>query len=119
MITFWGITNFWEVTFLLRMIISWAETTCSTRNICVKGTSIEGTGIRVTYIKGTYIGDTSTCANNIYIRDIRNIGTCIRSTCVNSISAIKHSGIYSQFFQNLEVGNTRLKIWVVADYIYI
>ena len=58
-----------------------------TRDTCARGTSA-----RDTFFAG------GACVKGVFVR-----GACTENTCAGGASAIKHSGIHSQFFQILEV----------------
>ena len=101
--TFFGVINSLKMTFLLGVIIFLAKVACSVKNTHIKGAgtegaSIEGANIEATYIKGAYIRDASTCASNTCIKSSCSIDTCIKSAYIDSVSAIKHFGMYLQSF---------------------
>lgn len=121
-ITFLGVTNSSEVTFLLQVTISLVEVVCYVGSIYGKDTDTEGTSIKSSCIRGVYARVASlegtcagvegscisgTCTKNICIEVASDEGTC-----VGSIWAVKCLRIYLQSFQNLELGSTRLEIRV-------
>lgn len=93
-----------------------------TRDTCIGGTYvtvayIEGVCIRDTCIAGPYargfrVGNACICAVNTCIGawGTDSMDIYIRSAYIDSIIAIKRSGIHSQSFQNFEVGGAGLEI---------
>lgn len=88
-----------------------------TQSVCIKDVYIRCTCIADPCAGGFWVTNACTYASDFCIRAWVACGTstCIGSAYVNNVSTIKQSGIYLQFFQNLEMGGTRLEIQVRAS----
>ena len=84
-----------EVTFLLEVTIFLIGIVYFTESTCVKDAGIQGACIA------------DTCVGRVYI-DACTRGICARYA--STVSTAKRSGMYSQSFQNLEVGGAVLEI---------
>lgn len=90
------------------------------KDTSTKGTSIESFYIRKVYTIGTYLEDAYTRSTYIGVKSFCTDSTCVKDTYtrvtfdkdiyVKSFYTIKHSKIYLQSFQNLEVRDTGLEI---------
>lgn len=93
---------------------TWAASIGSacTRSSCAMGACIEGDCTKDAYIEGTCFRDAGTkdiCTEGIYVKGVCievwgacGIGICIRSTCVNCVSAVMCSKMHLQSLRILD-----------------